>query len=130
MQLHKVYQGQAVIKNGIIVEDNSAEVDLAAFNATARITDSLDLLSDTEVVVDDLDHERFSGRFSQYLSRAKDSLEEGWDDTQTASFVLTSNMQPFPWLMWGFTQSTLASAHPGSPDLDLGAVLRHAVCLH
>ena len=48
----KVYQGQAAIKNGAIAEANTAVVDLVAFNAKARITDALDLLSEAKAVVD------------------------------------------------------------------------------
>ena len=72
----KVHQRQATIKNGAIVEANSAVVDLAAFNDETRITESLDLLSDAEAVVD-LDHEGSSLRLSWYLSKAMESLEEG-----------------------------------------------------
>ena len=79
----KVNQGQAAIKNGIIVEANSKVVDLAAFNAKAMITEALDLLSDAKAIVNDLDCEGSSRRLSQCLSRARESLEEGWDYIQT-----------------------------------------------
>ena len=39
----KVHQGQAAIKNGTIVEANSALVNLVAFNGNTRITEALDL---------------------------------------------------------------------------------------
>ena len=65
------------ITNGTIADTNQALVDLAAFNTKAKITEALDLLSDAEATVDDLDREGSSRRLSWYLHRAKESLEEG-----------------------------------------------------
>ena len=83
----RVLQGQTTIKNGSVAEANSAVVDLVAFNVKAHISAALQHMKDAESALHDLGYSPQG--LTRSLYNARESLEEGWQDTHTAYFANT-----------------------------------------
>ena len=78
----KVLAGQTAIKNGTVM----AIINLAAFNAKAAITSVIQQVKNAEQV-----HtvETSTQGLARCLHKARQSLEDGWADTQTVLFTNT-----------------------------------------
>ena len=83
----KVLAGQAAIKNGAVAEVNSAVIDLAAFNAKAAITCAIHQVKNAEQALYTV--ETSTPGLARFLRKVRQSLEDGWVDTQTVSFANT-----------------------------------------
>ena len=76
------------MKNGRVTGANSAVVDLAAFNVKACISAALQHMTDDKSALHDLVYPPQG--LTRSLHKDRESLEEGWQDRQIASFTNTS----------------------------------------
>ena len=81
---YKVLQRQVDIKNGAVAEANSAIVDLGDFNVKAAISAALQHVKNADQAHHML--ESSTQLLATSLYKARQSLEEGWQDTPTVSF--------------------------------------------